>query len=166
MINLNKIKRAKTAPQDSTYQIATLDGQTDGYTGDVAPKECWAALEAVPESALIDVRTQAEWAFVGLPNLHSLGKDTHRIEWQCFPSMALNENFTTELQTSVPNKTAPVFFICRSGQRSASAAQAAQKIGYAHSYNVAGGFEGDADADGHRGQLNGWKKENCAWYQA
>jgi rhodanese-related sulfurtransferase len=59
----------------------------------------------------------------------------------------------------------PVLFLCRSGVRSAAAAEAAARAGYAHAYNVTEGFEGPLDADGHRG-VSGWKAAGLPWRQS
>lgn len=159
-----KTQQAKN--QNTDYQVPVLDTSDLDYAGDVTPSDCWAALDAVSNAVLVDVRTQAEWMFVGVPNLQSLGKEVQLIEWQTFPSMKLNETFTQTLETVATDKAAPVFFICRSGARSVSAARTAQAAGYQQAYNIAGGVEGDVDANGHRGQLNGWKKEQLTWQQA
>ena len=59
----------------------------------------------------------------------------------------------------------PVLFLCRSGGRSAAAASVATAAGFGPAYNVAEGFEGDPDAHGHRGTVNGWKVAGLAWRQ-
>lgn len=159
--------KSKKSHQKTDYRVSILTPSTNnGYGGDVSPSACWAALEAAPNAVLVDVRTKPEWVFVGAPDLQALGKKTHFIEWQVFPAMALNENFIQMLETVAPDKTAPVFFICRSGARSIAAAQAAQGAAYAQAYNIAGGFEGACDAHGQRGRVDGWKHEKMAWRQA
>ena|SRR5689334_22877419 len=139
------------------------------YAGDVSPKEAWAGLEADPAAQLVDVRTLAEWNFVGLPDLAALGRATHRVEWQRFPSMAPNTSFVGEATDAVlsagGSKSAPVYFLCRSGARSRAAAIAMTRAGFTHAYNVAGGFEGDVDGQGHRGTKNGWKAALLPWRQ-
>ena len=60
---------------------------------------------------------------------------------------------------------APVMLLCRSGARSRAAAIALTEAGFAQAFNIAGGFEGDADGEGHRGNRNGWKAENLPWRQ-
>ena len=49
--------------------------------------------------------------------------------------------------------------------RSLAAAQAARAAGFANVYNVADGFEGPINADGHRGQAAGWKADGLPWRQ-
>ena len=127
-------------------------------------------MKADPRAQLVDVRTQAEWSFVGLPDLSGVGRDIQRVEWQTFPSMAPNPSFVAEAGRAVlrsgGSKDAPVFFLCRSGARSRAAAIAMSGAGFSRAYNVAGGFEGDADGAGHRGTKNGWKAAELPWRQS
>src|ERR1700710_790068 len=128
------------------------------YAGDLSAQEAWALLESEPKAQLVDVRTQAEWNFVGLPDVSSLGRDVALVEWQMFPAMQVNPDFVAATAAAADaDKDAPVLFLCRSGARSRSAAIALTRAGYTRAYNVAGGFEGDLDAERHRGQRNGWK---------
>jgi rhodanese-related sulfurtransferase len=136
-----------------------------GYAGDVEPREAWRILSEDPEAVLVDVRTDAEWSYVGLPDLSALGKRAVLVAWQNFPSMERNAGFSAELAAKGVPKTAPILFLCRSGARSRAAAQALTGEGYARCYNVAGGFEGDLDAERHRGRVNGWKAQGLPWAQ-
>ncbi|WP_227711678.1 rhodanese-like domain-containing protein [Sneathiella sp. P13V-1] len=136
-----------------------------GYAGDITPNKAWQILEENPDAVLIDVRTTAEWTFVGVPNLTSLDKKTHLISWSVFPDMHQNPHFTEELEKIQPKKDAPILMLCRSGARSISAAIAATQAGYSAAFNILEGFEGDKDANGHRGQLGGWKKHGLDWAQ-
>jgi len=140
-----------------------------GYQGDVTPEEAWSRLASEQHAALVDVRTTAEWNYVGAPELGQLGKELIRVEWQSFPSGAINPAFTETLEARLKEQgapaDAPIFFICRSGARSASAAAAMTAAGYSRCYNVAGGFEGARDADGHRGTVEGWKAAHLPWVQ-
>lgn len=136
-----------------------------GYAGDKTPREAWEMLSEVPNCALVDVRTCAEWAFVGVPDLKSLDKEPCLAEWLEFPQMTNNSNFVTAVQQHVSERDAPVLFICRSGQRSIAAAIAATNAGYKRCYNVLEGFEGDKNTDGHRGMTGGWKVSRLPWIQ-
>jgi rhodanese-related sulfurtransferase len=131
----------------------------------ISPQQTWASLQAEPHAQLVDVRTDAEWAYVGLPDLTLSGKQPVLIPWQVFPAMQVNADFVEQLRTSGITPEEHVYFICRSGVRSLAAAQAAQAAGYPHVYNVADGFEGPPDAEGHRGQVAGWKAEGLPWRQ-
>lgn len=139
---------------------------SDDYAGDLSAEEAWALLQSDPKARLIDVRTQAEWNFVGLPDLSGLGRDVALVEWQMFPTMQVNPDFVAAAQgTADGDKDAPVLFLCRSGARSRSAAIALTRAGHTRAYNVAGGFEGDLDGARHRGQRNGWKAAGLPWKQ-
>lgn len=133
-------------------------------TGDLTPREAWDALAADPAAVLVDVRTQAEWVFVGLPDLSALGRRVVALEWTSFPDGAHNAQFLAQLEGVAP-KDGQVLFLCRSGHRSVAAADAAARSGWLRSYNVLDGFEGDLDADGHRG-ARGWRAEGLPWRQS
>lgn len=142
---------------------------SDGYFGDVTVGECWKALSDAPDSILVDVRTMAEWTYVGIPALQALGKAPILIEWQSFPSMQIDPNFADTLarkiEASGGSKTTPIYFLCRSGARSISSAQALTAAGFEHCCNVIDGFEGPPDEEGHRGRRAGWKAEGLPWVQ-
>ncbi|MSP05281.1 MAG: rhodanese-like domain-containing protein [Acetobacteraceae bacterium] len=131
----------------------------------VPPVQVWEALQSDPEAVLVDVRTDAEWNFVGVPDVSGLGKETRLIPWQIYPSMKANGGFVQQLRDAGLVERHRVYFICRSGVRSLAAAVAAQNAGFAHAFNVADGFEGPVDADGHRGAVAGWKADALPWRQ-
>jgi len=142
------------------------DGNDDmSYTGDVSVEEAWKALEEDKGAVLIDVRTQAEWAFVGICNLSEIGKAPLLVSWQEFPHMGLNPNFSQMIEGQNIAKSSPLYFLCRSGVRSQSAAAAMIAVGYENCFNIRGGFEGDIGADGHRGTCGGWKAAGLPWTQ-
>ena len=132
------------------------------YKGDLPPPEAHARLKANPAAVLIDVRTQPEWTFVGVPQVERLV----RLSWQVYPTMDVNARFVEEVQALGLPPDAEIFCICRSGARSASAATALTNAGFTNCWNVAQGFEGDKDADGHRARVNGWKATGLPWVQS
>lgn len=138
------------------------------YAGDVTPAETWRVLRENPDAVLVDVRTRAEWSFVGVPDLSAAGKEPVLMEWQLFPTMALNPGFAAGLSSALgqSHKNAPVFFLCRSGARSRAAAIAMTGVGFSRCFNIAGGFEGDLDASKHRGTNSGWKAADLPWVQS
>ena len=142
----------------------------NSYAGDKSVQDAWATLRDNRSAVLIDVRTTAEWSFVGVPDLSELNKEPLLVEWQSFPTMERNPDFGSavdqRLQAQGVAKTDPVFFICRSGARSQSSAIVLTDMGYSACFNVAGGFEGDLDADGHRGNVGGWKASGLPWRQS
>ena len=131
----------------------------------VPPARVWEALRTNPKAQLVDVRTDPEWNFVGLPDLASAGKQVVPIAWQVYPAMQRNDGFTDQLKEAGFTPEHHIYFICRSGQRSFAAAKAAQSAGFPHAYNVADGFEGAVDAHGHRGVASGWKAAGLPWRQ-
>lgn len=141
-----------------------------GYHADATPEEAWATLSGQPAAALVDVRTSAEWSFVGLPDLSGADAPLLRVEWQSYPAGQINPDFVATADQALTAagiaRDAPVFFLCRSGARSAAAAAAMTAAGYSRCFNVAGGFEGMRDSEGHRGTLEGWKAANLPWIQS
>lgn len=115
-----------------------------------------------PEAALVDVRTGAEWRFVGIPDVSSLRRELVCIEWVDVNGN-VNENFARDLAARV--STGPVVLLCRSGQRSIAAAEAATAAGITPAYNVLDGFEGHLDQNGHRGG-SGWRAVGLPWTQS
>jgi rhodanese-related sulfurtransferase len=145
---------------------AVARAQAPLYAGDVSPAEAWSALSAHPHAQIVDVRTQAEWSFAGLPLVDALGKTTKLISWKFYPQFDLNPRFIEQLEAAVPDKSTPLYFLCKTGGRSADAAIAATAAGYAQCFNIAGGFEGDINTNHQRGQVNGWKASRLPWQQS
>jgi rhodanese-related sulfurtransferase len=132
---------------------------------ELTPRQVWEALMSNPEAVLCDVRTTAEWSFVGVPDLSQTGKQPLLIQWQVFPSMQANPKFIESLAQAHVSPESHVYFLCRTGGRSMAAAKAAHEAGYKHVYNIKDGFEGPLDARGHRGGIAGWKQEGLPWKQ-
>ena len=137
----------------------------DAYAGDIMPTEAWKILADNPKAVLIDVRTTAEWAYVGKADASSLDKDPILLEWEMFPAMESNPEFSAGVSSRISDKEEPLLFLCRSGVRSKAAAILMTDEGYSACYNIANGFEGDKDGDGHRGRVCGWKFEGLPWVQ-
>jgi rhodanese-related sulfurtransferase len=128
------------------------------YSGALTPAEAHEILRSAPGAKLVDVRTRAEWDYVGrIPG-------AVEIELLTYPANRPNPGFVAELEGKV-SKDAPVLFICRSGGRSHTAAMLATQAGYGASYNVLEGFEGDKDAQGHRNTVGGWRAAGLPWTQ-
>jgi rhodanese-related sulfurtransferase len=132
---------------------------------DISPQESYQALKSDSDTILVDVRTDAEWNFVGIPDLSEAGKQPVLIPWQLYPSMQVNGAFIEHLRRAGATPLSKLYFLCRSGARSLAAAQAAQAAGFPNSFNVADGFEGPVDAEGHRGRTAGWKASDLPWRQ-
>lgn len=136
-----------------------------------SPQETWDALKSDPTTILVDVRTIAEWDYVGLPDVEALGKEVLKVEWMEFPEMTRNEQFADELLAQLGDEDpSTIYFICRSGVRSLNAAKCLLRAiegsdRFIHCVNVTGGFEGDHDDHKHRGEINGWKVCGLPWTQ-
>jgi len=136
------------------------------YAGDLSPTEAFELLGGHPEAVLVDVRTRAEWSYVGTPDLSGLGREVVLAEWVSFPDGARNPRFLDQLREVAPGPDTPVVFLCRSGVRSVAAAEAATAAGFTAAFNVTEGFEGPPDDSGHRGQAGGWKARGLPWRQS
>ena len=129
------------------------------YSGAVTPAEAHELWRNAPGAKLVDVRTRAEWDYVGrIPG-------AVEIEILTYPGNRPNPAFISELESKV-GKSGPVLFICRSGGRSHNAALLATQAGYGDAYNVLEGFEGDRDSQGHRNTVGGWRKAGLPWTQS
>ncbi len=139
------------------------------YGGEITVAECWELLSQSRETVLIDVRTNAEWAYVGVPALPKSMNSVIGQQWQVFPNMSVDPEFADKLVATLNDnqlgEDAKLCFLCRSGVRSLAAAKTMWERGYKNSYNITHGFEGDLDSDGHRGNANGWKAHKLPWQQ-
>ena len=151
-------------------QTSIIGAKPANYAGDVSAGEVWRVLQQDKNALLIDVRTKAEWSFVGLPDVSSAEKEIICVEWQTFPSMDLNASFLSDVKQAAEahgvSSDANLFVICRSGARSQSASIALTAAGFSKAHNVAGGFEGDLNSDRHRGHATGWKAMGLPWRQS
>ncbi len=145
--------------------MAMGGGASKDYKGDVTPAEAWQVLSDNLQAVLVDVRTDAEWGYVGLPDLSSIGKEAVLLSWKLFPGNQENTRFVEELAKRVPDQDGALLFIGRSGVRALAAAVAMTRAGYMECFNVSEGFEGDLDAKRHRGTSGGWKTAALPWIQ-
>ena len=128
----------------------------DGYAGDVTPQQAWQWVQA-GQAVLVDVRSDAERDWVGqVPGAAA-------VAWKQWPGMAMNPDFDAQIRAAVPAGT-PAVLLCRSGVRALAAARRATELGLT-AYNILEGFEGDADAEDHRGQRGGWRFHGLPWKQ-
>lgn len=129
------------------------------YKGDVSPQQAYEALTTRDDAVLIDVRTPQEWNYVGIPMMPAM----IRASW---PPPPETPDFVHTIKSMGVSVDAQVYLICRSGVRSAHAAAELTQAGFTHCYNVAEGFEGDRDRQGHRGTIGGWKVAGLPWVQS
>jgi rhodanese-related sulfurtransferase len=134
------------------------------YAGDVTPTEAYAAAIGPQGALLVDVRTRAEWSYVGVPVLEGAHHEVAFVEWSTFPEGRVNPRFVDEVRESGLREGQPVYLICRSGVRSRAAADALTAAGLGPAFNVLEGFEGPHDANGHR-SVSGWKVAGLPWRQ-
>ncbi len=130
---------------------------------DVAPKQVWEALSSDPNACLVDVRTDVEWAQIGVPDLSAAGKQPVLLSWQVAPTMQVNPKFLDEMAAAGITPEHEIYFLCRSGVRSKAAAELAQAAGFARAYNIADGFEGPPGPGGLRGTVAGWQADRLPW---
>jgi len=144
--------------------------ETSPRASNVPVDAVWQCLAERADTVLIDVRTRAEWTYVGLPDLRALGKETVLVEWQGFPDNRPNPAFVEELSGRLAalgvSRETELYFICRSGARSQLAAEAMLRAGFTRCFNVTEGFEGPLDDDRHRGARSGWKAQALPWVQS
>ena len=140
--------------------------KVDGYAGDISPLEAWDLLKTDAKALLIDVRTAAEWSYVGIADLSSISKEIVLIEWQSFPQMLVNQNFVSQVREVCANNETTIISLCRSGQRSISTSRTLTAAGYKNCLNLLEGFEGDINYKNQRGQIGGWKFSGLPWKQA
>src|SRR5471032_906457 len=127
------------------------------YAGGLAPKDAWALVQA-GGAVLVDVRTAEERKFVGfIP-------DSLHVAWATGTSLTRNPRFVRELEAKTGKDTV-VLLLCRSGNRSAQAADAAAKAGFTQVFNVLEGFEGELDDAQRRGASHGWRFHGLPWIQ-
>jgi rhodanese-related sulfurtransferase len=151
---------AADEPVDHTLARARQRAQEQSrpYFGDVTPAEAWR-LQGLGAAVIVDVRTHAEWTYVGRIDGAPL------VEWRALGAQQVNPEFIAQLAEHV-DQNKPVMFLCRSGVRSQGAAQLATQAGYVQAINILEGFEGDLDAQGHRGEIGGWRKAGLPWVQS
>jgi rhodanese-related sulfurtransferase len=128
------------------------------YGGEVAPVDAWE-LHSTGQATLIDVRTVEERSYVGrIPG-------AAHVAWATGTAMSRNPHFVRQVQALIPDRFANLLLVCRSGKRSAAAAEALTKAGYSRAFSVSEGFEGELDAEGHRGKADGWRFRGLPWLQ-
>ncbi|WP_394751964.1 rhodanese-like domain-containing protein [Crenothrix sp.] len=126
----------------------------------LTPQQCWDVLQQNPAAVMVDVRSKMEHLFVGHP------PGAIHIPWKEAPDWQLNSNFVAEISHNIPDHSAPILLLCRSGQRSLDAAKALEAVGYQRLINIVDGFEGPLDANKHRGNLGGWRFCSLPWQQS
>lgn len=144
--------------QEALEAIAR-SAQAEGlpYAGGVPPELAWSLFSS-GQAVLVDVRSAEERKFVGhVP-------DSIHVPWATGTALTRNPRFVRELEAKA-GKDVRVLLLCRTGKRSALAAEAAAKGGFTQAFNVLEGFEGEIDAQQHRGGQDGWRFHGLPWVQ-
>ena len=127
------------------------------FAGSVSPQQAWALFQA-GQARIVDVRTAEERKFVGqVPG-------TSHVAWATGTALTRNPRFVRELEAKV-GRHDPVLLLCRSGKRSALAAEAAAKAGFTRVFNIREGFEGELNDAQQRGTADGWRYQGLPWQQ-
>ena len=130
------------------------------YAGALTPKEAFQVTQLTQNAKLVDVRSRAELELVG-----RVPQAVH-IEWAFYPGMVANTDFAAQIKAQLDNESL-VIFMCRTGGRSHNAAVLAAQNGFAESYNMLEGFEGESTPDSkQRCKINGWKVADLPWTNA
>lgn len=128
------------------------------FAGSVSPEEAWE-LQQQGQAVIVDVRSNEERKFVGhLP-------DSLHVAWATGTALTRNPRFVKELEGKLKDKQSVVLLLCRSGKRSALAAEAASKAGLPNVFNIEQGFEGELDEALQRGHSGGWRFHKLPWVQ-
>ena len=127
------------------------------FTGSLSPADAWHLVQQ-GQAVLVDVRTNEERKFVGYV------PESIHVAWATGTSFNRNPRFLKELESKV-GKDKTILLLCRSGNRSAQAAEAAFNAGFEQIYNVLEGFEGDLDEQQQRNHTNGWRIHQLPWQQ-
>jgi rhodanese-related sulfurtransferase len=152
-----------TSTTEQVLEAARSRAPGQPYAGAVTPQEAYALVQGDPRVRLIDVRTSAERDWVGKA---VLPEGQHgAVQWSTYPGGVPNPDFVQQL-AALADKDDVLLFLCRSGVRSRHAATLATQHGYANSYDILEGFEGDKDAAGHRKTVGGWCKAGLPWVGA
>lgn len=161
VVSLNQVTPPSANPGSlpPVLQAAWQAARDDGlkFAGQVSPDDAWKLFTG-GQAHLVDVRAAEERKFVGhVPN-------TFHVAWQTGPALIKNPRFLRELESKL-SKDALILLLCRSGKRSAAAAEAATAAGFKYVFNVLEGFEGDLDQRQQRGASGGWRQRNLPWVQ-
>jgi len=118
----------------------------------ITSEMAWQLLVDDEKSILVDVRTEAEWRTVGVPDTSEVGRPTRFVSWTDEHGVA--NPYFAELTTDGLDPDTPILLLCRSGARSNAAASLLMSMGFTQPMNVAGGFESPQDP------ASGWKAQN------
>jgi len=135
----------------------------------VTPNEAYLLATTDANTYILDVRTIAEWDWVGHPGVNNLGDGdalidkvvniSYKIEYK--KDFIVNPSFIADVQEQFDPAAVTLITMCRSGKRSADAAAELEALGYTM-LNMLTGFEGDKTTEGYRA-VNGWKVDGLPY---
>ena len=135
------------------------------YKRNLLPKMAVERLQDNPQALFVDVRSKAEYKYVGFPKNSILIPWIDDPDWEPSPEM-FSDLVMQELDGRENILNTEIILICRSGFRSNEALKCLENKGFTQVSHVASGFEGDLDENDHRGNLNGWRHDGMPWSQS
>ena len=135
------------------------------YKRNLLPKMAVERLQNNPQTLFVDVRSKAEFKYVGYPENSILIPWIDVPDWEPNPEL-FSDLVMQELDGRENLLNTEIILICRSGFRSNEALKCLENKGFTQVSHVASGFEGDLDENDHRGNLNGWRHDDMPWSQS
>ena len=135
------------------------------YKRNLLPKMAVERLQDNPQALFVDVRSKAEYKYVGFPENSILIPWIDDPDWESNPE-AFSDSVMQELDGRENLLNTEIILICRSGFRSNEALKCLENKGFTQVSHVASGYEGDLDENDHRGNLNGWRHDGMPWSQS
>ena len=141
------------------------DREEMSYKRNLLPKMAIERLQNNQQALFVDVRSKAEYKYVGYPENSILIPWIDDPDWEPNPE-AFSDLVMQELDSRENLLNTEIILICRSGLRSNEALKCLENKGFTQVSHVASGFEGDLDENDHRGNLNGWRHDGMPWSQS
>ena len=141
------------------------DREEMSYKRNLLPKMAVERLQNNPQALFVDVRSKAEYKYVGYPENSILIPWIDDPDWEPNPEV-FSDLVMQELDGRENLLNTEIILICRSGFRSNEALKCLENKGFTQVSHVASGFEGDLDENDHRGNLNGWRHDGMPWSQS
>lgn len=133
-------------------------------------------MEHMNKSLFLDIRTPEELNFLGAPTVMDANVPSKLLDMTAWDDKkhnykeVENKSFVAEVDARRMKKGLgkddTIILMCRSGNRSAEAADLLANSGYTHVYSVVDGYEGDKAKEGeNKGKrtVNGWKNSGLPW---
>ena len=135
------------------------------YKRNLLPKMAVERLQRNSQALFVDVRSKAEYKYVGFPENSILIPWIDDPDWEPNPE-EFSDSVMQELDGRENLLNTEIILICRSGYRSNDALKCLENKGFTQVSHVASGFEGDLVENDHRGNLNGWRHDGMPWSQS